>query len=492
MKTVRLDQLSGKIKIFTLTGLAVLIVSARSASITAPELVSQIDSLLALPELARAQVGLAIYSLEDSQYLYHKNLQNLFVPASNMKLVTTAAGLHYLGKDFRFKTEFYHTGNISGGTLTGDLVIKGYGDPTVSNRFGGKVTGVLEEWCDSLQHYGIRKISGGLTADASYFDTVFWGPGWSLDDLSYWYAAEVSALNFNDNCVNLHFRAGSGVGKPVKIEFEPETDYIKWDNQSVTITGESHNSVDYVRPPEQNFVTFFGSYSVGNRKVLEDYVSVHQPPQFCLSVFRDVMERKYIETVWPDSVASDSTRRLLFTWHSHPLEEIVSVINKNSQNLYAECLFKTLGRIKRGEGSFRSGSKVLEEFLLSAGIPAGQFKILDGSGLSYMNLLSPQAVIQLLSHVHRQPYFDAYFETLARPGKDKSMQYRMGNAKNRNKMHLKTGFISNAICLSGYIEGENDRLYAISIMFNNYTADKEKLWEIQDKICELIAGLDRR
>src|SRR5574341_228615 len=195
----------------------------------------RIDSLISLPEFSSVNFGIAIYSLDDKKMLYEKNSQRLFVPASNLKLVTSACALSKLGPDFQFKTEIYSTGELADGTLKGNLILKGCADPTISGRFKDKqVTKVLEEWADSLKRYRIEEIEGDIYADESYFDSVRWGPGWSWDDLSYWYAAEISALSFNDNCVDLYFKANKVIGAPVQLLINPNTKYIKIYNNSFT------------------------------------------------------------------------------------------------------------------------------------------------------------------------------------------------------------------------------------------------------------------
>jgi D-alanyl-D-alanine carboxypeptidase/D-alanyl-D-alanine-endopeptidase (penicillin-binding protein 4) len=452
------------------------------------QIAKSIESLLSDPQLSSINSGIAIYSLTEQEMLYEKNSHKLFVPASNMKLVTTSAGLHYLGKDFKFKTEFYHTGEIVNRRLEGDLIVKGYGDPGIAERFGQTSVGILEQWVDSLDRKGIRYILGNLTADASYFDTTAWGPGWSWDDLSYWYGAEVSALNLNDNCVDLEIRPAEKTGEPAEIIFLPNSDYLEVRNLATTGPEKSEFTFDYYRPSHSNRVTFFGNCPVGENNKWTDYVSVHDPPRFCLHVFREVLGRKGIKAEIADTLTIDSNPSLLFTWYSHPLSEIAAVVNKRSQNLYAECVMKALGKKIKGEGSFEAGAEALGEYLKMAGVAENQLKIHDGSGLSPLNLLSPAAIIQLLRFVHSQPYFKTFYESLAIPSEDKSMVSRMKEVKGKEKMRLKTGFISNVTCLSGYVTDKSGQMYAISLMFNNFTVPKESLWDIQDKICELIAN----
>ncbi len=450
---------------------------------------SKIDSLLAGSEFSSINFGIAVYSLGNKQMLYQKNSQRLFVPASNMKLVTSACALSKLGPDFQFKTEIYSTGELAEGTLKGNLILKGYADPTISGRFQEKqVTKVLEEWADSLKRYRIEEVAGDIYADESYFDSVRWGPGWSWDDLSYWYAAEISALSFNDNCVDLYFKANKIIGAPVQLLINPNTKYLKIYNNSLTTSAGTQKTIDYYRPPFGNTVTVFGDFPADDTSINSDYVSVHDPAAYTVFVFKEVLGDKQLKVLKNKKYlkSKNSPRRLVFRYFSPPLSEIITVINKRSQNFFADCLLKTLGKELKDEGSFPGGVSVLLDFLSQIGIPQDQFKIYDGSGLSYMNLLTPHCLIKLLEYMYQSQHFNLFYESMAIPGLDKGVENRMKGLDMTDKMRVKTGFITNAICYSGYLKDKNNKLYAFSIMANNYTVDKSKIWELEDKICQLI------
>lgn len=454
---------------------------------------SKIDSLLALPDYSNTKVGIAIYALDDKNMLYENNSQRLFVPASNMKLVTSACALSKLGPDFQFRTEIFSTGGIENGTLKGNLILKGFGDPTISGRFKDKqVTKVLEEWTDSLKRHRIEEIEGDIYADESYFDTIRWGPGWSWDDLSYWYAAEISALSFNDNCLDLYFKAAKTVGAPVQLVINPKTNYIKIYNNSLTSPPGTEKTIDYFRPPFGNTVTIFGNIPVDDSVILPDYVSVHDPAAYTVFVFKEVLGKAKLKVHKNKKYQKNrnSSRNLVFRYYSPPLTEIVKVINKRSQNFFADCVLKTLGKEIKDQGSFVGGVSVLLDFLQEIGIPENQYKIYDGSGLSYMNLLTPNCLIKLLEYMYQSPYFNNFYESMAIPGIDKGVEQRMNGLDLTDKMRAKTGFITNAICFSGYIKDKSNKLYAFSIMVNNYTSDKTKIWDLQDKICQLLLNYD--
>jgi len=454
---------------------------------------SKIDSLLALPDYTNTNVGIAIYSMEEKRMLYEKNGQRLFVPASNMKLVTSACALTKLGPDFQFRTEIFSTGDIENGTLKGNLILKGFGDPTISGRFKDKqVTKVLEEWADSLQRHRIEEIAGDIYADESYFDTVRWGPGWSWDDLSYWYAAEISALSFNDNCVDLYFKANKIVDAPVQLIINPQTKYIRIYNNSLTSPPGTEKTIDYFRPPFGNTVTIFGNISVNDTSILPDYVSVHDPASYTVFAFKEILSQTKLKIYKNKKYqkSRSSAPNLVFRYYSPALPEIVKVINKRSQNFFADCVLKTLGKEIKGEGSFVGGVSVLLDFLKEIGIPENQYKIYDGSGLSYMNLLTPDCLVKLLEYMYQSSQFNNFYESMAIPGIDKGVEQRMKGSDLTDKMRVKTGFITNAICFSGYIKDKSNKLYAFSIMVNNYTSDKTKIWELEDKICQLILDYD--
>ena len=454
---------------------------------------SKIDSFLALPEFSGINFGIAIYSLDDKVMLYEKNSQRLFVPASNMKLVTSACALRKLGPNFQFKTEIFSTGNIENGTLKGNLILKGFGDPTISGRFKDKqVTKALEEWADSLKRYRIEEIEGDIYADESYFDTIRWGPGWSWDDLSYWYAAEISALSFNDNCVDLYFKAAKTVGAPVQLVINPKTNYIKIYNNSLTSPPGTEKTIDYFRSPFGNWVTIFGNIPVDDTPILPDYVSIHDPASYTVFVFKEILNKTKLKVYKNKKYqkSRNSVPNLVFRYYSPPLPEIVKVINKRSQNFFADCVLKTLGKEIKDQGSFVGGVSVLLDFLKEIGIPENQYKIYDGSGLSYMNLLTPNCLVKLLEYMYQNPRFDNFYQSMGIPGIDKGLEKRMNGSNLTDKMRVKTGFITNAICFSGYIKEKSNKLYTFSIMVNNYTSDKTKIWDLQDKICQLLLDYD--
>jgi D-alanyl-D-alanine carboxypeptidase/D-alanyl-D-alanine-endopeptidase (penicillin-binding protein 4) len=273
-----------------------LIASIIAANTSASdEYITKIDSILADSALANALIGLAIYDITSDSMLYELSADRLFSPASNLKLFTSAAALELLGPGYRFKTPFFRFGEIDNkGRLKGDLIIAGGGDPLISGRFRDSITEILHFWADSLTAYGIKEIKGDLIVDNTFFTGPEFGYGWSWDDLSYWYACPVTALSFNDNCVDMRFVPGENAGDKAKIVLDPDTDYITITNNTETLPADSEFTLDYYRTPSTNEVEFFGGIAIDDSNQI-DYVSVHEPEIYCAYVFSDVLKDKGIK-----------------------------------------------------------------------------------------------------------------------------------------------------------------------------------------------------
>ncbi|MEE8417710.1 MAG: D-alanyl-D-alanine carboxypeptidase/D-alanyl-D-alanine-endopeptidase [candidate division Zixibacteria bacterium] len=484
-----------KMRMFFLL-VAVLLIARLSSS---QDIGGRIDSLVADTTLSNAHIGLAVYDITADSLIYSHNADRLFSPASNMKLFTSAAALGLLGPGYRFKTGFFRTGKIDKkGRLKGDLVIAGGGDPLISGRFRDSVTEVLELWADSLKSMGIKEIKGDIVTDNSFFSGPELGSGWSWAYLSYWFACPISALSFNDNCVDLKFLPGENVGDPAIIEIDPPTDYITITNNAVTLPADSEFTLDYYRKPYTNDVTFFGGISLSDTAGEIDYVSVHRPELYTAYILAGIIKDKGIkfkgDIVSLDDMEDDQKTEYrleklspLFEWQSDSLGLVISVINKNSQNFFAEQSLKTIGRELGGEGSFSRGIELAEAFFDSIGISSDDIAMRDGSGLSYMNIVKPAAVIKLLEGMCQSPYFRTYYESLAIPGEDRSVRTRLKEVENREHVRAKTGYIANTSSFSGYVDGPHaGHLLAFSIIVNNYSCKTSYVTAWHDSVVSLL------
>jgi D-alanyl-D-alanine carboxypeptidase/D-alanyl-D-alanine-endopeptidase (penicillin-binding protein 4) len=443
-----------------------------------------------------AFVGVLIEDIVADSAIYSHNSDLKFSTASNLKLFTSAAAIELLGPDYRFITSFYVNGDISDkGELKGDLIIAGGGDPLISGRFRGTITEVLEFWADSLSAKGINKIKGDLVTDNTFFKSDALAPGWSQDDLTYWYACPISALSFNDNCVDLHVYPARKINEKCLITINPQTDYIKIINNTTTCGAGLDNTFDFYRYPGTNTVEFFGGIAIDDTDGVIDYVSVDKPNLYCAGVFKDVMAKNGIKVkgrvldIGSNDLPSKYQYRnlvRLFAWRSEPMSLVISVINKNSQNFFAEQTLKTIGAEICGSGSFEASTKIVRDWLESIGITTGDISYNDGSGLSYMNLAKPSAIVKLLEYMYDSPNFEAYYESLAIPGVDRSVRHRMAGQTLAEKMRTKTGSIANTRTFAGYLTTRSGRLLAFSLMVNNHSVDDSEIDDWMDNFCGYI------
>jgi D-alanyl-D-alanine carboxypeptidase/D-alanyl-D-alanine-endopeptidase (penicillin-binding protein 4) len=407
-----------------------------------------------------------------------------------MKLYTTAAILTKLGPAYKYRTLIATNGSITDSSLNGDLIIKGFGDPSISGRLHeGDILADFRSWADSLKEHGVCRISGSLIGDNSFFTNDILAEGWNWDDEPFWYSAQPSALSFNDNCVDLTVQPAKVVGQPVQISVSPDIGYLNIINQATTSGIDSTDNLNFSRKRAQNVAVVSGTLPI-NMESQTESISVEQPGLYFLTMLRNVLEQEGIqvngETVLRNVAVTLSDT--LFIHYSHPLSELIRITNKISHNFYAEQFLKTLGAVYAGEGSFPAGAGVVAEWLHSIGVAPNEFLSVDGSGLSRKNYISPLATITLLRWMYQQGHFPEYYESLPIAGVDGTIKRQMKHTAAQGNVHAKTGTMSHVRSLAGYVHDTNNHLYIFSIMANNYTVPTAYIKSLQDKICVLLSN----
>lgn len=464
------------------------------------KLKSELDQAFDDPAFSNAHWGVMIQSLKNGEILYARNAHKNFIPASNMKLFTTAAALSKLGPEYRYQTQFYIHGNVDNqGILHGDLIVVGSGDPSITGRYYfGEVTKPLEIWADSIKAHGIRQIDGNIIADDNLFDDEIMGEGWAWDYQSDWYAAQISALSFNDNCINIYISPGDSIGAPAKYQLVPNTDYATIINRIVTVRNGLEQEIKFKRKAGTNLVEISGAMAINSSARL-DWFSIDNPSLFTVKVFQQVLKQKGISVSGMAYDIDDLNgysypkrpENLMFDFESPPLREIVATINKVSQNLYAEMLLRTLGAHFRGIGSASNGIAVVKEFLSNIGIDTNQFVMVDGSGLSRLNMVTPQQIVTLLRYMRNSPQRDYFYHSLPIAGNDGTLKNRMQRTAAEGNVRAKTGFVGYARALSGYITTADNEELAFSMIANNYSVPTAMANLIQDLVCERLANFTR-
>ncbi|MGH7443809.1 MAG: D-alanyl-D-alanine carboxypeptidase/D-alanyl-D-alanine endopeptidase, partial [Longimicrobiales bacterium] len=306
---------------------------------------ASIDDILERGELERAHWGVHAIDAQTGAVVYSRNADQLFVPASNLKLVVAAAGAHYLGADYVWRTELLAGGSVESGDLRGDLVIRGSGDPGISGRFAdGEMLAVLEAWADSLSARGIERIGGAVVADQTLWDAQLRSPDWEIYDVNWWYAAPVAPLGFNDNAVDFRVQPG-GLGEPAHISWAPRTRSFVFDNRTRTVAAGGDYTLDFDRIAGTDTIFAYGELPV-DAEARTEYFAVDDPGRHFATVFLEVLGANGIDvaaslgrSAYAPAPAPAGTP--LFTWTSAPLPVTIAPILLTSQNWFAEQLLKT-------------------------------------------------------------------------------------------------------------------------------------------------------
>ncbi len=461
----------------------------------AGELIRQIQKEISDPYLSQAHIGVYVEDLTARRTLFRHNARKLFTPASNQKLYTTAVALSLLGADHTFKTDLLLRGQIRDSVLLGDLIIYGRGDPAISGRFfDGEAYAVFNNWADTLRALGIKAIRGDVIADDSYFDDRRLGEGWNWDDEPYYYSAQIGALSFNDNCVDVTVMPGKSVGDTVRYRALPATGYVRFENRARTGPRDSLTQPRLGRMRARNVITLDGGLPADG----EDYhesITVEEPALWFLENLKQAWQRRDISVSGAyrhQRRAARAADSLLWVHHSPPLSELIRVVNKKSHNFYAEQIFKALGAEIYHEGSASRAARVVREWLTARGVALDAAVIADGSGLSRMNQIAPVATATLLKSMYYHPDFKVFYNSLPVAGVDGTLKGRMKNSPAEKVARAKTGYVRHMRTLSGYTRDRDGHDYVFSIMVNHYAVPTAYVNHLQDRLVILLSHFSRK
>ncbi|HVF58137.1 MAG TPA: D-alanyl-D-alanine carboxypeptidase/D-alanyl-D-alanine-endopeptidase [Pyrinomonadaceae bacterium] len=477
---------------------------------TVEELRARIQEITRRPEFASSQLAVKVASLDTGRVLFEENANKWMQPASNMKLYTVAAALERFSPDYRFVTSVYAPQRPdASGTVRGDLIVYGRGDPTFATRFNGDAAGDyyrgLDELAASIVAAGVKRVEGDLVGDESYFAGGPLAPGWEWDDLQWWYGAEVSALSVNDNSVDLTVKPGARVGDPCTITVGPSTPLVTVLDRTTTTQRGATRELGVHRPLGQNVLEVTGSLPLDDRGYTAS-VAVSRPAMMFASMLRTSLERRGVVVSGRTRTidAQERTRTPLQVSslveiamrQSPPLSVIAAQTLKPSQNLYTELLLRALGKAAAAgdaqKTSEEAGIKAVRDFARGAGIDDSKLVILDGSGLSRGNLVTAATTLQLLVYMNRHRYGAAFREALPIAGVDGTLRNRMKGSAAMNNVRAKTGTLSSATSLSGYVFAASGERLVFSLMINNPPRDTDPRTGFTDAIALLLASFAGR
>ena len=417
--------------------------------------------------MENANISLLVKDLETNKTLYQFRPNNSSIPASTMKLVTTATALELLGPDFQFETKLEIEGTVnSAGILNGDLYIRGGGDPTLgSEHLGDRY--FLNKWVEAVKRYGIRKINGRIVADASLYDEQGVNPKWTWDDIGNYYAAGAYGLSYLDNTYLLVLRSGMEGTTPEILRIEPEIPPLTFDNH-LTSTAISFDSAYFYGNPRSNFRIIHGEIPA-NRVEYTVKGDIPNPGLLLAEHFHDklVLNGISIERSPTDKVTNTFARKVIFRHYSVPLSEVIKETNVESNNGYAEHIFRYLALKSSQVATSNVAVKVVRAFWKSKGLPIDQLFMYDGCGLSPVDAVSAQFFVELLTYMKtKSPNKEVFFNSLPISGISGTLTNFLNKTPLHGKVHAKSGTISRVKCYAGYIEN-NEKTYIFAILVNN-------------------------
>lgn len=436
---------------------------------TAPKdvaLCERINETIERSEFSNARWGVMAVSLKDGRAVCGRDARKLFNPASIEKILTSIVALDRLGADYRWKTSAVSTEEIKDGTLDGDLILKGRGAPDFDDA-------ALENLAAQLQAKGLKHIKGNIVGDASYFTGDDIGDGWTWNDLQWHYGAEACALTFRENQADVYLKDGAPASS---------TDYFHVQNELAPKQKDKPDAYGIKRGLADNEV-----YIWGNGDKASGQLAVHNPALWAAKNFKEFLEKKGIavdgaakSVDWQTKDKVDAENAIeLASVESKTLAEIVQRMNKRSVNIYAELILRTLGKrfgadapddnkqFNEVRGDDAAGASVVEKFLRENKVAADEIQIHDGSGLSRLDFVTPEAFARALVFAAQSKFADAFENSLPIAATDGTLGGRLGRAK--GKIIAKTGSITYVNSLAGYAQGADNEILAFVVICNNQT-----------------------
>jgi D-alanyl-D-alanine carboxypeptidase/D-alanyl-D-alanine-endopeptidase (penicillin-binding protein 4) len=469
------------------------------------ELTGAIDRVLNEAEIQHGRFGVSVLSLKDGRVLYSRNADKLFTPASNMKVYTTAVALELLGADYRWRTSVYANKRPdANGIVEGDLTLYGRGAPDLISKPRGDAPS-LSKLADQLYQSGVREIRGNIIGDNSYFRGELFGIGWQWNDIQWYFGAEPSALSIDENAVEVTIAPGAKQGAGANVVVNPNSSPIHLVNETMTGERSDTASIGIMRELSGNNVRVWGDFPA-NGRAFSAFLSVHDPAMWAATSFKQALTARGIkvsgEPRTRDFRSADiekfDIQKTVELAHEDgaPLNAIVRHTNKESDNLYAELILRTLGkergtsapdpdpRKNRERGDDEAGTAVVRSWLESKGISTKGLAIRDGSGLSRLDLITPETTARLLLAMANSTSAAAFHDSLPIAGRDGTLSGRL--KKLTGRVFAKTGTLTYTHSLSGYATTPANDTLVFSIMCNDATGGRGAV-QVIDDIASLIA-----
>ncbi|MCB2183700.1 MAG: D-alanyl-D-alanine carboxypeptidase/D-alanyl-D-alanine-endopeptidase [Desulfobulbaceae bacterium] len=447
---------------------------------------TEIDSIINDPSLNSSTISIKIIRVSDNETVYEQNPDKVFHPASTMKLFTTAAVLNYLRPDYRFRTSIaVQEGSWQNEKIDGDIYLIGRGDPSLTSSD-------LASLAARLHSLGIRTITGNIVCDDSFLDDIRYGSGWMWDDQPYKDFAPIGALSVNRNTAEIYVSPGSSRGEAPQVRILPDSEFISKNNTATTTAGDESTTspLSVLRQwrKHNNIIDISGTIARDSQEVLFTR-NIVNPALYTGNLFKDECLRYGITingTVVRDQEIPSSI--IIAEHQSDRITSLIADMNKESHNLYAELLLKTIGaEVMGGQGTAEKGLAVIRDLMSKWGITEDSFKFSDGSGVSRYNLVSANTLAMLLEKMHTDfTTRHEFIASLAIAGIDGSLKDRMTTPPSKGLVHAKTGYLSGVSVLAGYTRSYDGQTLAFVIMMEHFIGSADPYFRAQDRICNIL------
>jgi D-alanyl-D-alanine carboxypeptidase/D-alanyl-D-alanine-endopeptidase (penicillin-binding protein 4) len=468
------------------------------------ELQTRLASAIGAPTWRGATWGVMVLSLDTGDTLFALEPDAPLAPASNLKLLTTAAALRILGADYRFRTYLLTSGDVVDGVLEGDLVLYGTGDPGISGRFYRDRNEVFRMLADQLAELGIHTVRGDLVGDASFFAGPLRPEGWHPNDLNDHFAGAVSALSFNENVVSFRVVAGAA-GTPPRVLTVPDHSGLEVVNSALTVAAEARPRIAILRDEPLDPIRVEGRLLAGARDVWRE-MTVSVPAHFAATSFRATLEDRGIALLGGVRTEDEPTRsvldgalsapglgrrgaRVLARHVSDPLSVYLGVVNKESNNLFAELVFRALGRATSGVGSPAASAAAVRTALGELGVDMLDVVQLDGSGLASGSRVSASTFVSLMDRMAATQVWPEYWASLPEAGSRRELGRMFGTPAAGN-LRAKTGTIEGVSALTGLVRSRGGERLAFSLLVNG-TRATSRAKAVENQVGAILASFGR-
>ncbi len=447
-----------------------------------------ISILTSAPNTQQANISVQVKNLTTGKILEEERADHIVPPASVMKLLTTGCALETLGADFRFTTTLSYSGTIENGVLRGNIYIKGEGDPSLGDRkVKGRGQNFLPGWVRAIQKAGIRRIEGGIVADLSTFDADATNPAWLWEDCGNYYAPGIFAINYMGNTLHITLKSGPIGNNADILGTDPQIPDLRFINHirctQITEDGAFVHGLPYSH--ERYLVGSIPS----NRGTFGVKSDIPNPGLLLARHLTQQLNAAGIECMEAASFEAEhctGARTLIHEHKSEPLSELLKETNMNSNNLYAEAIFRYLGLQYGTPGTINNSCHVVQDFWMRRGVQLGGALIKDGCGLAPQDAVSAEQFVQMLQYMSKSKQWDAWYASLPVSGVSGTLKSLCDGTELEGKIHAKSGTISGTKNFAGYIDMPNGDQLAFAILISS---GKGKARHIQTVIEKYLVDL---